>query len=191
MGNKRHVDYKHKGERKMTVEDKCLWHKDRPAVGYCAFCGTPVCDECHKGAFCIQCIEEPPKLKRKALLFAVLLGWLGVHRYYMGFYFTGVIYTLTGGLFFVGWVTDVIRILFWSTISDKEQPYYAGEAPYHCTIGIKNPNASAGSALGDVAGAIGDTILDGSSKIRWLFDRRFWRDKHGRPLLRFGLKSLV
>jgi hypothetical protein len=79
-------------------KDVCTWHKDRPVAGYCAFCGAPVCDECHKGAFCNLCIEKPPKSKGKALLLAVLFGWLGVHRYYEGKYVTGVIYMLTMGL---------------------------------------------------------------------------------------------
>jgi len=172
----------------MAVNDTCFWHEDHPAAGYCAFCGRPVCDECHEGAFCNQCIEEPPKRKSKALLFAVLFGWLGVHRYYMGFYFTGVIYTLSLGLFGIGWAIDVIRILFWSTISDKESPYFV-EAPLYFTVGIKKPT---GSLLGDLAGALGDAARDGmSSDVRWFFDRRFWRDKSGRPLLRFSLKSLT
>ena len=175
----------------MAEKTKCFYHEDRSAVGYCAFCGRPVCDECHEGAFCKQCIAEPPKRKSKALLFAVLFGWLGVHRYYMGFYVTGVIYTLTFGVFFVGWAIDVIRILFWSTISAKEQPYYVDDQPPYCTVGIKNPNEST-SLLGDIGGALGDTIVDGmSSETRAWWNWRYWRDKYRRPLLRFGLKSLT
>jgi hypothetical protein len=176
----------------MPIKNKCIWHDDRPAVGYCAFCGSPVCDECHEGSFCKQCIHEPPKSQSKALLFAVLFGWLGVHRYYMGFYFTGVIYTISLGLFGVGWAIDVIRILFWSTISEKEQPYYDKDNPPYFTIGIKKTNTSTGSFFGDLTSAFGEAIVDGmSSNTRWFFDRRFWRDKYGRPLLRFGLKSLT
>ena len=175
----------------MAIKDKCLWHKDRPAVGYCAFCGVPVCDECHEGTFCKQCIEKPPKSKSKALLLAVFFGWLGVHRYYMGFYVTGVLYTLTLGIVGIGWAIDVIRILFMSTISKKKQPYYTGDDFPYCTIGIKTQESS-GSFLGDLGGAIGDTILDGTSSeaIKWFY-RLLWRDKYRRPLLRFGQKSLT
>ncbi|MDR1948181.1 MAG: NINE protein [Spirochaetaceae bacterium] len=152
----------------MGKHHNCLWHQDRPAVGYCAFCGVSVCEECHKGAYCNRCIEEPPKQKSKALLFAVLLGWLGVHRYYMGFYVTGVIYTLSLGLFGIGWAIDIIRILFWSTVKEKK---------------------ATNSVLGDLAWAIAKTASDSMSSDtkEWLF----WRDKYGRPLLPFGQKSLT
>jgi TM2 domain-containing membrane protein YozV len=152
----------------MAEKENCIWHKDRPAVGCCAFCGAPVCDECHEGAYCKLCIHEPPKRKSKALLFAVLLGWLGVHRYYMGFYVTGVIYTLTLGICGIGWAIDVIRILFWST---ERKPSY--------------------SILGAVSGAIGDTIMENaSSDAREFLNGRFWRDKYGRPLLPLGKKTV-
>jgi TM2 domain-containing membrane protein YozV len=34
------------------------------------------------------------------------LGYLGIHRMYMGKWLTGIIYLLTGGLFFVGYLYD-------------------------------------------------------------------------------------
>ena len=34
------------------------------------------------------------------------LGLFGIHRFYMGKWFTGVIYLFTGGLFLVGYVYD-------------------------------------------------------------------------------------
>jgi len=173
----------------MAKKDVCLWHKEKPAVGYCAFCGTPVCDECHEGALCKRCITEPPKSKKKALIFVIFFGWLGVHRYYMGFYFTGVLYTISFGIMGIGWALDVIRILFMSTISKNEQPYYnADEFPF-CTIGIKTKELKS-SFLGDLGGAIGDTILDGMSgeTIKWFY-RLLWRDKYRRPLLRFNQKT--
>ena len=174
----------------MAVKEKCYSHQDRPAVGYCAFCGRPVCDECHEGAFCKICNTEPPKLKSKALLYAVFLGWLGVHRYYMGFYFTGVLYTLTFGIGLIGWAIDIIRILFMSTISKEKQPYFTGDNFPYCTIGIKTKESS--SLLGIIGGNVGDMILDGmSSETKKWFYRLLWRDKHCRPLLRFDQKSLI
>lgn len=40
----------------------------------------------------------------------ILLGFLGlfgVHRFYMGKIFTGIIYFFTGGLFTIGWLYDL------------------------------------------------------------------------------------
>lgn len=173
------------------AKDVCIMHNDRPAVGYCAFCGVPVCDDCHEGAFCKTCINDPPKSKRKALVLAIFLGWLGVHRYYMGFYFTGVIYTLTLGLFGIGWALDVIRILCWSSIDVNMQPYYTGDYGPRCTIGIKT-NQSSGSFLGDLGRSFGDAFAESiSSNTKEWLDMRYWRDKYRRPLLRFDQKSLT
>jgi hypothetical protein len=107
----------------------------------------------------------------------------------MRFYFTGVLYTLTLGFLGIGWVIDVIRILSWSTISKKQQPYYISDHSPYCTVGIKIQGESLVEAFASVAG---DRILEGmSSNQRWLIENRFWRDKHGRPLLRIGMKSLT
>ncbi|MDR1149290.1 MAG: TM2 domain-containing protein [Spirochaetaceae bacterium] len=150
--------------------DKCGCPQHKAVVGYCTFCGAPVCDECHDGAYCRLCVGDPPKKKSTVLLLAVLLGWLGVHRFYMKFYVTGVIYMCTLGLFGVGWAIDVIRILFFSTVNYKERKY---------------------SLVGDIAGAFSDSFMDNaSSNTVWILERRFWRDRYGRPLLPLGWKSL-
>jgi len=173
----------------MAKKERCFWHNDRSAVVLCTFCGMPICDECHKGALCNQCIEKPPKSKKKALIFAIFLGWLGVHRYYMGFYFTGVLYTISFGIIGIGWALDVIRILFMSTIDKNKQPYYTGDNFPYCTVGIKIKESNS-SVIGDLTGAVGDAILDGMSSetIKWFY-RLLWRDKLRRPLLRFDQES--
>lgn len=51
------------------------------------------------------------------LLLCVFFGWMGAHKYYEGKVRMGVIYTLTLGLFFIGWVVDII-VLAW-----KPNPY--------------------------------------------------------------------
>lgn len=53
----------------------------------------------------------PYKSKGVALILAILLGVLGVHRFYVGKIGTGIIWFFTGGLFFIGWIVDIILIL--------------------------------------------------------------------------------
>ncbi len=48
-----------------------------------------------------------------AWILLTFLGWLGVHRMYMGKWVTGIVYLLTGGIFGVGYVYD-----FW-TLNDQ------------------------------------------------------------------------
>jgi len=44
-----------------------------------------------------------------AWILLTLLGWLGIHRMYMGKWLTGLLYLLTGGLIFMGVLYD-----FWT-----------------------------------------------------------------------------
>jgi TM2 domain-containing membrane protein YozV len=39
-----------------------------------------------------------------------LLGWSGMHRFYLGKRTTGVIWSLTFGLLFIGWIVDLFLI---------------------------------------------------------------------------------
>ena len=48
-----------------------------------------------------------------AWVLLTFLGWLGVHRFYMGKWVTGIIYLCSGGIFFIGVLYD-----FW-TLNDQ------------------------------------------------------------------------
>lgn len=45
------------------------------------------------------------------LLLAIFLGMFGVHRFYVGKVWTGIIYLLTAGLFGVGYIVDIAFII--------------------------------------------------------------------------------
>ncbi len=45
-----------------------------------------------------------------AWLLLVFLGVFGAHRFYLGKYFTGVLYLLTGGLLGIGYVYDILTL---------------------------------------------------------------------------------
>jgi len=48
-----------------------------------------------------------------AWVLLTFLGVFGVHRFYMGKWFTGILYLLTGGLFLIGYIYD-----YW-TLNDQ------------------------------------------------------------------------
>lgn len=49
--------------------------------------------------------------KRTTLLLCIFGGWLGIHRFYAGHYKMGVLYFLTAGVFFVGWIRDIVCLM--------------------------------------------------------------------------------
>jgi TM2 domain-containing membrane protein YozV len=50
------------------------------------------------------------KNKITALLLCIFLGGLGVHRFYVGKVGTGIVWLLTGGVFGIGWIVDIVMI---------------------------------------------------------------------------------
>lgn len=53
------------------------------------------------------------------LLLALVFGFFGFHRFYVGKTATGVVYFFTYGIFGFGWIIDVINILS-KNFTDKE-----------------------------------------------------------------------
>lgn len=51
-----------------------------------------------------------PKSRFVALLLCSIVGLFGVHRYYLGRPYTGLLYTFTVGIISIGWILDMILI---------------------------------------------------------------------------------
>ena len=86
---------------------------------YCAHCGAQLVDE---AVVCPKCgcavaptkTVDPntsPKSRLITLLLCIFVGGLGIHRFYVGKIGTGILYTLTLGLFGIGYLVDFIKIL--------------------------------------------------------------------------------
>lgn len=100
----------------------------------CPVCGAPmqnnICGYCGYNAgtgtqqvnINIQAMPNPgvsSKSKIVALLLCIFLGTLGIHRFYVGKIGTGILYLLTGALFGIGWIVDIIWIAVGS-FKDKD-----------------------------------------------------------------------
>ncbi|NVJ99512.1 MAG: TM2 domain-containing protein [Alphaproteobacteria bacterium] len=59
-----------------------------------------------------------PKSRLVALILCFLVGFLGIHRFYIGRWATGILYFCTAGLFAIGWLLDTILLLF-GALTDK------------------------------------------------------------------------
>ncbi len=61
------------------------------------------------------------------LLFSILLGFLGVHRFYVNKIGTGIVWLLTGGCLGIGWLIDIILVAT-GAFQDKEGGYITPDA---------------------------------------------------------------
>lgn len=91
--------------------------------GSCERCGAPVLPD---AVFCARCghpigspYQPPYRAYHEpvseysglvALLLCFFLGYLGIHRFYVGKIATGLLYLVTGGLFGIGWLFDLVVI---------------------------------------------------------------------------------
>lgn len=80
---------------------------------YCLNCGAPF-DDKSEDFDAVQARVRMQfgvwKNKWTALLLCILLGWLGIHRFYEGKIVSGFLYLCTLGFFGIGWLIDIIRI---------------------------------------------------------------------------------
>ncbi len=59
-----------------------------------------------------------------ALILCIFLGLLGVHRFYLGYTFMGILYLLTAGLFGIGWLIDLILLIIPNGLTPRGQSRY-------------------------------------------------------------------
>lgn len=72
------------------------------------------------------------KSKTIAYILLIFLGWLGAHRFYIGKFFSGLIYMFTGGLMGIGLFFDLF------TLGGKVDIYNA----IHMNRGSSNVNTN-------------------------------------------------
>ena len=63
-------------------------------------------------------VLESDKSRLVTLLLAIFLGFLGIHRFYVGKVGTGIVWLLTGGIVGIGVLIDIILIAV-GTFRDK------------------------------------------------------------------------
>ncbi len=80
-----------------------------PDAVYCNRCGHPVGRPYRPPRFDPN---EPVSAcsGMVALLLCFFLGYLGIHRFYVGKIATGILWLITGGIFGIGWLIDLILI---------------------------------------------------------------------------------
>ena len=100
----------------------CNVHPEREAAGVCVSCGKFICQECTteiKGKmYCKACVknmvDKPESAGGKdwlvALLLSIFLGYLGIHRFYVGKIGTGILQLVTFGGCGIWSLIDIILI---------------------------------------------------------------------------------
>ena len=60
---------------------------------------------------------------------AILLGWLGVHKFILGYTTPGIIQLILGFCFGIGWIIGIIEGIIYLTKTDEEfiQTYQVGQ----------------------------------------------------------------
>lgn len=59
-----------------------------------------------------------------ALILCIFIGWMGIHRFYLGYPLLGILYLFTGGLFGVGWLIDTILLIIPNGLTPNDKDNY-------------------------------------------------------------------
>ena len=65
------------------------------------------------------------KSKTTALILGIFLGFVGAHYFYVGRYGRGFLYMFTAGLFVIGWILDIIKIMNGTFVDNVGAPLRA------------------------------------------------------------------
>lgn len=87
------------------------------------------------------------KNKTTALILSILVGGLGVDRFYLGYVGMGILKLLTGGVFGIVYLIDIIRIATGSLAPADGSPY---EEDYQKSHAIQAPVAPAANVYDDL-----------------------------------------
>lgn len=85
-------------------------HELLPDAAFCSRCGEAVRAPGYVKHAPSDYEEVSDRSRLIALLLCIFLGYLGLHRFYVGKIFTGIVWLLTGGIFGVGYVIDLVLI---------------------------------------------------------------------------------
>lgn len=64
------------------------------------------------------------KVQIVALILCILLGLIGIHRFYLGYTGLGILYLLTFGLFGIGWIIDLVLLIIPNGLTPKGRSNY-------------------------------------------------------------------
>ena len=146
---------------------------------YCTNCGRPIaptefrsasgrCGECEAKAGTTAATPTTQYSEKDwltTLLFAIFLGGLGIHRFYVGKVGTGILWLLTGGCLGIGALVDIIMIATENFTDDANRLIVQDSR--------KNPNYAYSSASNGTSGATKssrDDVLDQIEKLAKLRD---------------------
>ena len=143
---------------------------------YCTNCGRPIaptefrsasgrCGECEAKAGSVTATPTSQYSEKDwltTLLFAIFLGGLGIHRFYVGKVGTGILWLLTAGVFGIGALVDIIMIATESFTDDDNRLIVQDSR--------KNPRPVYATATAQPTKSARDEALDQLEKLAKLRD---------------------